>query len=143
MKRDRLLPPPNVFGRRACIAAVFVLLAPALGIGIASNRAWLANNVVSSSIPSGTVGWIDAPASETIVGTKIRLAGWALDPAGIQSVEVRVDGQARAARYGLVRDDVAKAKPGYPDSAAPGFEFDGEFATLAPARHLLSVVARN
>lgn len=92
-----------------------------------------------------TIGWVDAPEGEAIVGPKIYIKGWALDPAGIEGVEVRFDGKPYPARYGIVRADVARAKPGFPDSAASGFEFTGDFsdelAARSPGRHELSIVA--
>jgi len=36
-------------------------------------------------------GWLDEPAAESIVGTKIAMNGWALAKGGIARVEVRVD----------------------------------------------------
>ena len=90
-----------------------------------------------------TIGSVDAPAAEAIVDTTLRITGWALDPAGIRSVEIRVDGRPHAATYGVARPDVAAVKPGFPDSAAAGFEFSGEFPQLDPVRHAISVVAIN
>ena len=87
------------------------------------------------------IGWVDVPAVEAVVDTRFTISGWALDADGIARVEVRVDGKPYAARYGIVRLDVAAAKPGYPDSAAAGFEFSADFANLDPVRHALSVVA--
>ena len=90
-----------------------------------------------------TIGSVDAPAAEAIVDTTLRITGWALDPAGIKSVEIRVDGRPHAANYGVPRPDVAAVKPGFPDSAAAGFEFSGEFPQLDPVRHAITVVAIN
>jgi hypothetical protein len=93
--------------------------------------------------PATSIGWVDAPSAELITGSKVHVSGWALDPAGIASVEVRLDGRAYPARYGLKREDVSRIKPGYPDSAAPGFEFDGDFGSITPERHALEIVARS
>ncbi len=41
----------------------------------------------------------------------------------------------------IARPDIAAAKPGFPDSAAAGFEFVGEFPRLDPIRHAVTVVA--
>jgi hypothetical protein len=88
-----------------------------------------------------TIGAIDTPADEAVVSTTLHVSGWALAPDGIRGVEVRVDGRAYPARYGIARADVAQVKPGFPDTSAPGFAFDGEFAALAPERHDVAVVA--
>jgi hypothetical protein len=97
-----------------------------------------------SSLPAGTIGYIDVPDAE-IVGPLATISGWALDPAGIRAVEVRLDGRRFAARRGIARLDVARAKPGYPDGENGGFEFVGDFASHpAPPgidRRKLEVVA--
>jgi len=90
-----------------------------------------------------TIGWVDKPEAEAVVGTRIAITGWALDPAGIKGVDVRVDGVPHAAKFGIARPDVAQAKPGFPDSAAAGFSFEGDFADLSPQRHEIAVVAIN
>lgn len=90
-----------------------------------------------------TIGWVDAPSAEAIVGTRIAITGWALDPAGIRGVEVRVDGVPHAASFGIARPDVAQARPGFPDSARAGFAFEGDFADLSPQRHQVEVIATN
>ena len=87
------------------------------------------------------VGSVDAPVDEAIIDTNLRISGWALAAEGIERVEIRVDGRPYAARYGIARPDVASVKPGYPDSAASGFEFSGDFAKLDPVRHAVAVVA--
>ncbi|MDX1630794.1 MAG: hypothetical protein R3234_02945 [Thermoanaerobaculia bacterium] len=52
------------------------------------------------------------------------VVGWALDPEGIQAVDIYVDGQpAGRAFYGLGRPDVTARFPGFPDSDLPGFGF--------------------
>lgn len=91
--------------------------------------------------PSAPEGWLDTPADEAIVGTKLALAGWALAKDGIARVEVRVDERTYQARIGLPREDVAKEKPGFPDNPNGGFTFEGDFGDLAPMRHNVAVVA--
>ena len=72
--------------------------------------------------PSQTIGWIDEPEDEGIVGPHVRIAGWALAPSSVRAVELRLDGKAFAARIGLPRHDVAAVRPGYPDNPFGGFE---------------------
>src|SRR5512140_3939207 len=94
---------------------------------------------------SQIIGDVDTPRVDSLRGPQIALAGWALDGAGIRSVEIRIAGQALPARYGLARPDVAQARPGYPDSARAGFEFAANLTSLpAPPgvdRRPLQVVA--
>jgi hypothetical protein len=99
----------------------------------------------SSAPPAGTIGYIDVPDAEAILGPQATISGWALDPAGIRAVEVRLDGVRFTARTKIARRDVAELKPGYPDGERGGFEFTGDF-TAHPAppgvdRRTLEVVA--
>jgi len=86
-------------------------------------------------------GWLDEPASESVVGTKLAMNGWALAKDGIKRVEIRVGDRVFEARYGTAREDVAKVKPGFPDNPNGGFTFEGNFADLSPMRHDVTVVA--
>jgi hypothetical protein len=92
------------------------------------------------SLPA-IVGAIDTPSAEAIVATTLHVSGWALAPDGIRAVEVRLDGRAYPARYGIPRADVSQQRPGFPDTPAPGFAFDGDFNGLAPERHEVAIVA--
>ena len=73
-------------------------------------------------------GWIDLPVADTLVGPRIRLSGWALAASGVRGVELRAGEQRFTGRIGIARDDIAAARPGYPDSARAGFEFDVDLA---------------
>ena len=142
-------------GRRHALVAAGLALA-AIAIALVTSPAWQrraapvptaaapATAPGAPSAPAATsIGSLDEPQNESVSGTKLHLAGWALDPSGVAGVDVRVDGRSYPARFGVARDDVRKLKPGYPDSAAPGFEFDGDFAPLTPERHEVEIVARS
>ncbi|MEO8347049.1 MAG: hypothetical protein ABI607_15275 [Betaproteobacteria bacterium] len=90
-----------------------------------------------------TIGFIDQPVADAVIGTRIAITGWALDPAGMRGVDVIVAGRPYPAKFGIARPDVAKEMPGFPDSAAAGFAFEGDFADLSPQRHEVLVVATN
>ena len=99
----------------------------------------------SSSPPAGTIGHIDVPDAEAVLGPHTTISGWALDPAGIRAVEVRLDGRRFPARTKVVRRDAAALRPGYPDGERGGFELVCDF-TAYPAppgvdRRTLEVVA--
>jgi len=79
----------------------------------------------STSAAAKTIGWVDEPASEGIFGPFVRVTGWALASSRIRAVEIRFEGVAFRARYGLPRHDVAEVRPGYPDNPNSGFEFTG------------------
>jgi len=76
---------------------------------------------------AGPIGSIDAPLAEGVVGPRVTISGWALDPLGVHSVEIRIDDQKFAAKLKIARPDVAQVKTGFPDNPASGFEFTGEF----------------
>jgi hypothetical protein len=99
----------------------------------------------TKSATKGPIGDVDASFGEALVGPRVTLSGWALDPSGIRAVEVRVGGRAFAAKTGIPRPDVAQAKPGVPNNTRAGFEFTGDFSTYAAPsgadRRTLSVVA--
>jgi hypothetical protein len=53
---------------------------------------------------------------------QLPLVGWALDDNGVAAVDIVVDDAIyQRAIYGLRRPDVTRRKPGFPDSAKPGF----------------------
>jgi hypothetical protein len=128
-------------------AAVLITVA----LGIAGTLAWQQRHAQApATSPAGNpqaastpIGAVDAPTGELITGTEVRISGWALDAGGMRGVEIRVDGKPYATQYGIPRPDVASVKSGYPDSAASGFAFTGDFASLSAQRHELTIVAIN
>ena len=141
-----------IANRTANIAATLLIAA---ALGIAGTFAWQERHSTApvaesgpqpasyAAAPLSASGAIDSPAGEAIVDTSLHVAGWALDADGIRSVEIRIDGRSYEARYGIARPDVAASKRGFPNSAAAGFEFEGDFSNLDPVRHTVSVVAVN
>src|SRR5512132_422999 len=105
----RLIPRTRRGERIA--AAVLVVAA----LAIAGQFAWqqhrspapVAAPAPVPALASATIGAVDAPSSEAIIGTAVHISGWALDPAGVRGVEVRLDGKPLPARYGIARPDVA------------------------------------
>ena len=93
----------------------------------------------------GPIGAVDTPAADSVIGPKIHVSGWALDPAGIARVEIRLDDFRFNATIGIARPDVAQIKVGFPQNDRSGFDFVGDFASHpAPPgvdRRILSVVA--
>jgi hypothetical protein len=75
-----------------------------------------------------TIGFVDSPEAEAIVGPRVTISGWALDPAGIREVEVRLGELRFSARTGIARPDVARVKPGYPNGKHGGFELAADFS---------------
>jgi hypothetical protein len=93
----------------------------------------------------GPEGSVDTPAADEIAEPVVSVSGWALDPAGVRAVEIRTGGHAYQARLGIARPDVAKARPGVPNNANSGFEWQGDLVALpAPPgadRRRLTIVA--
>lgn len=143
--RDQATPRTR-FAERIAAA---VLIVAALAIAGTFSRQQrhdptpVTNPILAAPSASTTIGAVDDPAAEMIVGTAVRVSGWALDLGGVRAVEIRLDGKRYTARYGIARPDVTQIKPGYPDSAAPGFAFDRDLAPLTAQRHELSVIAIN
>lgn len=92
-----------------------------------------------------TLGWVDEPRDEGVLGPAIHIEGWALSDAGIRAVEVRLGEHRFRARYGLPRHDVAKVYPEPPDNPNSGFVLDCDFSPHpAPdgvLRRMLHVIA--
>ena len=61
-------------------------------------------------------GWLDEPADESVIGTKLDQNGWALAQGGIARVEMRVDGRPYAHATDTARRRRRKVKPGYPEN---------------------------
>lgn len=98
----------------------------------------------SGAATPAAMGFIDYPAEELLSGASIEISGWALDPAGVARVDAVLDEQVRSPLgYGIVRDDVAAAHPGLPDSLRAGFEGSISLGQLAPGRHDLVVELTN
>jgi hypothetical protein len=66
---------------------------------------------------------------------QLQLVGWALDDNGVAAVDIVIDDSVyQRALYGLRRPDVTRRKPGFPNSAAPGF------AAVVDTTHFLNGV---
>ena len=76
------------------------------------------------------IGFIDAPASESIRGPAVVVSGWALAASGIRAVEGRIDGRVFAATLGVPRPDVAALHAGMPDHANAGFRLELDLAAV-------------
>jgi hypothetical protein len=88
--------------------------------------------IAASTAPTAAnpIGFVDAPASESIRGPAVVVSGWALAASGIRAVEGRIDGRAFAATLGLPRPDVAALHAGMPDSATAGFRLELDLAAV-------------
>ena len=85
---------------------------------------------------------LESPVHGGVSSGVSNIRGWAVGQAGIDYVELSVDGNL----YGNVpsgsrRDDVGAAYPTYPDSAASGFSMAFNYGNLSPGAHTVTVQA--
>src|SRR5690242_12095498 len=78
------------------------------------------------ALVEGPIGAVDTPAADAVMGPRVHVSGWALDPAGIARVEIRLDDRRFDADIGIARPDVAQIKAGLPQSERAGFNFVGD-----------------
>jgi hypothetical protein len=76
---------------------------------------------------NGTIGHLDTPQYSEALHVPFRVAGWALSPYGVRSVDVLLEsGRVRVPAELVLRGDVSALRPWYPNVPKPGFQ-----ATLA------------
>ena len=86
-------------------------------------------------------GFIDLPLDGRLYAGTVTTFGWALDFNGIFSIAVLVDGKiAGAATLGIPRPGVTSLYPGFPESAAPGWQFALDTTKLSNGEHFLQVI---
>lgn len=89
-------------------------------------------------------GDIDLPRGGLLYNGVVQSTGWALDFEGIFSVKILVDGLDEGfATTGLLRPEVTSAYPGYPQSAAPGWQFGLDTRHLSNGQHFLDVIVHD
>ena len=117
-------------GRAGVPAAAFALLA--IGVALLA-RAPLRYAVSTTPMSFGIV---DRPAQNKVPPGDVEFSGWAIDPSGVASVQLIVDGGAALpARYGLPyrgarAEPLTLYFPGYPNTA------DAGFTAIVPAQAL-------
>ncbi|MCL2872864.1 MAG: hypothetical protein FWF41_07830 [Betaproteobacteria bacterium] len=91
------------------------------------------------------IGALDTPAQESLTGRTLELSGWAFDPTGIRSVEIRFPNAMYPATLGILRNDVRDTMPQHPGIERSGFEaritLPDSFLTLD--RQPIEIVATN
>ena len=86
-------------------------------------------------------GDIDLPRNGLLYHDGIQVTGWALDWEGISSIKVLVDGHFIGfASGGIARPDITSAYPGYPESAAPGWQFFLDTTLFSNGEHFIDVI---
>jgi N-acetylmuramoyl-L-alanine amidase len=90
--------------------------------------------------------YIDSPAPGEVLRGVVTVEGWALDDSSaigavISRVQVKVDGVAVGATYGISRPDACTAYAGRPGCPNVGFTYTLDTTVLNPGSHLLTVSA--
>ncbi|OGT03414.1 MAG: hypothetical protein A3F73_12625 [Gallionellales bacterium RIFCSPLOWO2_12_FULL_59_22] len=126
---------------------ILLLVAATLIAGVGSYKyikkhrpQWLAF-MQAAPQPPAAIGFIDEFSESAANGTRTRVIGWALAKAGVDRVELILNGQHRIPlRIAVARSDVAQAYPGYPDSAQAGFEGIIDTSQWAANWHTMEVI---
>src|SRR5262245_39094482 len=109
--------------------------------------------VVDSPINQAPFGYIDIPGAAGLTGASgsFPVAGWALDDAGVDHVDILIDGQIIAgsvgsgapstAVYGITRPDVHAAFPNVPNSLNSGWTANIDSTAFVNGIHILTARA--
>jgi beta-N-acetylglucosaminidase len=85
---------------------------------------------------------VDNPSASSLVRGNVSVNGWALNPSGIKSVNILVDGVLRGqAGIGYERVDVNSVFPGYPGGDRSGYGYIVDTSTLSAGVHTIQVQA--
>ena len=85
---------------------------------------------------------LDYPAASTTVKSDVvYVQGWALHATGIKSAEVFIDNKSYGnVQVGILREDVAKVYPKYPNGASSGFQGDINIAGVSDGNKTVKVI---
>ncbi len=88
------------------------------------------------------IGSIDYPNPALLYADAVIASGWALDREGVDHVEIFIDGVYQGnANYGLARADISANYPGFPNSAAPGWQFGLNTHNTSNGQHYLQAIS--
>ena len=79
------------------------------------------------------IGLLEQPDGRSVPSSGVQLRGWALDPFGVESVQVEAGSLRRTARFGEPSPDLQASIPAYPDAARSRFTLDLGGEELAQA----------
>jgi N-acetylmuramoyl-L-alanine amidase len=96
---------------------------------------------LGGGIDRGAVGAVDVSPERPLATGFLEISGWALDPDGIERIEVYVDGHfVGNAVFGFPRPEITSQYPGFPDSLGPGWLFSLDTRTLSQGHHSVQVL---
>ncbi|URZ05236.1 Ig-like domain-containing protein [Clostridium felsineum] len=104
--------------KNKCILIILFVIGTLFLLG--NNKVYAKNNDVNGS--SRHIMALDTPANGSTINDNLVIQGWALNSSGIKEVKVFVDGNYIVnAQLGILRNDVARVYPGYPNNKNSGF----------------------
>ena len=90
------------------------------------------------------IGNVDTPKPGTSAKGSLRISGWALSNAGIERIDVYVNGKlAGSSQTSVSRQDVKSAYPKYRENENCGFDFQLDLSGKAAGTFELTVQARS
>jgi ubiquinone/menaquinone biosynthesis C-methylase UbiE len=81
------------------------------------------------------------PAQPLLAHNTLEIAGWALSPAGVESVKVRIGGREMTASFGLASPDWLEEPPDWPGARFPGFRLAVDTSAWPRGRHHFAIDA--
>ncbi|HEX3097145.1 MAG TPA: hypothetical protein VHQ02_05470 [Usitatibacter sp.] len=128
-----ILAAPSLLGRwfRAPRERAWEIAAAVVGVGSVV-FACVAAIAWARAQPLGR-GLLEAPVGREVPRGALAIAGWAVDPFGVEAVEVGVGSVRRTLHPDVASPDVQAALPGYPDSPRARFALELSAEELAQA----------
>ena len=130
--------------------ATLVILAPGALFSRALAPFALAACIAMLLVGAGVTWWVrdqplafgvlDIPEGNRFEGDSVPLRGWALDPQGVERVEILVGDAPIAARYAVPKPGLDRVFPAQPDARAGGFEAEVNGTLLRPGTLVRIVV---
>ncbi len=102
----------------------------------------LGSGVSAGAALADPIGALDTPTAGQAVSGVVRVSGWVLDQAGMDKIELVVDGALRgSAEINIPRPDVIALFPTYADSPTrdPGFQTSFNARSLSVGPHIVSI----
>jgi len=84
-------------------------------------------------VQSLAIGALDLPAGRDVTLPSVKLSGWALDPVGVESVQVEIGKLKRQVQPDGDSPGLKATYPGYPDRAKARFTLELGAGDLAAA----------
>ena len=103
----------------------------------------IAGTIAGSQVLAGDIVLsLEEPTVNSTYSGVANIRGWVVGSAGIERVELYVDGAlATNVPSGGLRPDIGAAYPSYPDSSKSGFSMAFNYSNLAAGQHTVSVRA--